>query len=386
MRTLKGQNITRDENVALFPDGQIVDDTATQDGTPVVRKLYGDIVTNIYKILRDAGVTPNELEDSENSGYQLLKALKLFHNELNDLSQTISVSQDSMSIQIDLSNLPDNYVFIGKVDEAVKSNFNYSLDGLNNSSKVLISQSNIKASSTVLLIIKNGISEIVSINSQSESFLNVGFGTPISFNDSSEIHYYEQGNVFNDFPKNIEVQNIINVFENNLDNVLTQVIIFKGRLICMTFNQTDFKYKLYSINLSNTTQVEQKLLESSTLVDNQPYLYCNGEYLIITNSNNSGINTSLNDYDLVLIDFDEANVTASIFGQEVLENRFEKTTNVFATQSSIYTFLNGNLYKYDFDNVVRVFLGNFKTIDGVVFHHNGSNYYSNGNTATQWQY
>ena len=49
MRTIRDLPIVQDGNNTLFPDGQIKNETATDPGTPVVREIYGDVITNIYE-------------------------------------------------------------------------------------------------------------------------------------------------------------------------------------------------------------------------------------------------------------------------------------------------------------------------------------------------
>ena len=51
MRVLKNLNVPQDEDAAKFPDGQIQNQTATVAGTPVVREVYGDILTNRLSII-----------------------------------------------------------------------------------------------------------------------------------------------------------------------------------------------------------------------------------------------------------------------------------------------------------------------------------------------
>ena len=76
MRTIKQLPIPQDTNLAKFPQGTILNETDTAQGTPVVREIYGDILTNIYKILSLTGITPDGTEDSETTQYQIVNALK----------------------------------------------------------------------------------------------------------------------------------------------------------------------------------------------------------------------------------------------------------------------------------------------------------------------
>ena len=119
MRTIKTTGFPQDTNLNKFPDGQINNETDTQEGTPVVREIYGDVLTNIYKLMRDSGVTANGNEDSETDGYQLLEAFKKFSNELNDIRQLATVQGTNINLNFNIDFLPDNYVFIGLISENV---------------------------------------------------------------------------------------------------------------------------------------------------------------------------------------------------------------------------------------------------------------------------
>ena len=58
-----------------FPFGRILDDTGIGDGTPVDEAVYGDIHQFFAKMLKEAGITPNGLADSETDGFQLFQSL-----------------------------------------------------------------------------------------------------------------------------------------------------------------------------------------------------------------------------------------------------------------------------------------------------------------------
>ena len=47
MRTLKQLGFIHDVNYTLFPQGAILNETDNNDGTPVVREVYGDILSNV---------------------------------------------------------------------------------------------------------------------------------------------------------------------------------------------------------------------------------------------------------------------------------------------------------------------------------------------------
>lgn len=61
---------------ADFPFGRIKDKVGSNPGTPVNEVVYGDIHQFFEKLMAEAGVTANELPESEYSGFQLFHALQ----------------------------------------------------------------------------------------------------------------------------------------------------------------------------------------------------------------------------------------------------------------------------------------------------------------------
>ena len=55
MKNLTHLDVPKDIQ-AKFPFGTIQNETPTQEGTPVYRELYGDILTNIWKIIELSGI------------------------------------------------------------------------------------------------------------------------------------------------------------------------------------------------------------------------------------------------------------------------------------------------------------------------------------------
>lgn len=60
---------------ADFPDGKIITRTGATTGTKLTAELHQDIVQLFDKLVRDAGITKNDLFDNVTNGYQLLDAL-----------------------------------------------------------------------------------------------------------------------------------------------------------------------------------------------------------------------------------------------------------------------------------------------------------------------
>ena len=49
MRAIKQLAIPQNTDLVKFPNGTILNETDTEQGTPVIEEIYGDVLTNIYK-------------------------------------------------------------------------------------------------------------------------------------------------------------------------------------------------------------------------------------------------------------------------------------------------------------------------------------------------
>ncbi len=70
MRTIKQLSVPQNTAINL-PDGGIKNETDTEDGTPVVEEIYGDILSNNYKLLEEVGIDPTGTQDNEDTQYQI---------------------------------------------------------------------------------------------------------------------------------------------------------------------------------------------------------------------------------------------------------------------------------------------------------------------------
>lgn len=392
MKTIKEQAIPQDGNDLKFPDGQIRDKTETQSGTPVVRAIYGDILTNIYAILRDAGIQPNQIEDSEQDGYQLLDALKVFANELNDVEQLLTVSGNEITTTFNLDNLPSNYIFFGKLNESISLDETYTLESVGGESYPITIISDIEASSVVMVVLNALGTKMFNLTSlfaqASEEVVNTPFGTPLGFNELKKVLYLSSGYILSDLPESFDVQNSIRVYESDGNINVIDAIVHKKKLICLTYNDMTFEYKIFCFNASDmNTVVGEVPFQVSNITNNQPYMYCDGDYVYFTNSTGD-INTSANDYDIAKYIFSDTPLLLSYVSSFSIENTFEKTTNVFFDKSlnCLYTFVSGQLEKFDIAATTKTSVGYFNTIDGAVFKLNNNTYYTNGGVATKWMY
>lgn len=386
MRTIKQTGLTQDTNITKFPDGQIQNKTDSLPGTPVVREIYGDILTNIYAILRDAGIDPNGIEDSSTASYQLLDALKVFANDLNDINKIITVSSSSISVNLNIDNLPSGYVFFGKITDALNSGVVYDFTGTGVNTLPVQSTSSISASSYVIAIIEDSGLKIIDISSSVYSDIHVPFGAPLSFNDTNTPIYLINGRIItNDF-NNYNTQSIIRTSESNVNINIIDAVAIKGCLICLGFDTVLESYNCYLFELSDlNSYIGSVSISSAAGMDKRPYMFTDGTNIYFTNSSGSNVGNSDNNYDLSKWLFNEVSETLSLVSTSSIDVNFQKTTNAFILNDNLYTFVSGNLYAYPLSGGTRQFIDYLNIINGIVFRLNGNTYYSNGEFGMKWQ-
>lgn len=381
MRTIKGLPYAQDTDTTKFPYGQIQNETATQEGTPVVRQIYGDVLTNIYKIVRDSGLNFNQLEDSEENGYQLLDALKVFSNKLNDLEQVVTVSGNQLEVNFDINNLPDNYVFIGKNSDFISEGVNYELSGTGSRTLSITAQRNISASSLLLITLKASSITINVINQEeAQSSILTPFTGVISYNSSSKTYYISDGYLINNTPESVNIQQAIRLYESDASISVIDTVLHKNKFLVLAKPDSSNIYDFYVIDSGNLSVIENKLsYNQSGANDYLPYLYADKDFIYLTNSGNNS--SSNNIIDKISVDYTAG--TLSKVSQLTLESSFQKTSNAFWRNGNIYTFVNGNLNLYKSDGTIEfiLFLNN---INGQLFVQNEKVYFTSGEIATIW--
>ena len=334
MRTIRQLPIAQDNDIVKFPDGQIQNETDTVQGTPVIREVYGDVLTNIYAIIRDAGLEPNGNEDSSTANYQLLEAFKKFANSTNDINQLITVDQTDLTVGFDVDSMPNNYVFTGILSDSLTSGENYTING----SFTLTPNSNIASSAFVMVVLNTSGCKIYDISGVSaNSDVHIPFEYPVSYNSTDTVYYFNNGRTLTDYPKAYNTESLIRTIASNSNIKAIDAIVFSD-----------------------------------------------GQFVYFSNSDVNGTNQSVNDYELNKYSFNDVTNTFSLVSSFSLDTNFEKTTNYFIKNDAIYTFVNGNLYQYPLNGGARVFIGYFNTVNGIVFSMNDNVYFSSGEFGSKW--
>lgn len=92
---------------SVYPDGQIKDDTGSDDGTPATVLTVGDMFQYFAKTMRDGGITPNNLPDNEYSGNQFFEAFNLLSKRYR------SVQEFTTNIFLNKTHLNSLLLYLG---------------------------------------------------------------------------------------------------------------------------------------------------------------------------------------------------------------------------------------------------------------------------------
>lgn len=386
MRNLTHLNVPKDTQ-AKFPFGTIQNETPTQEGTPVFRELYGDILNNIWKIIELSGINFTGDEDSNDTQYQLVDALRKFYNELNDVEQNISLNGSVWNVNLDLSKLPNKYVFIGNVSDDYVSGTPYQFKGTGATLISAISPTGFKATDEVIVVIDTAgvrIYSIASITATVASNINV-LAPPLTFNDSDIINYLSDGRLFTNEPKTYNIQESIQTVEQNVNLFISDAVIYSGKLVCLVFDSTAVSYRVFTFpltDLSSPVEVVYSGFAVSPGTDRQVYMYCDGTALFFTNN----FNNSANDYDVMKISLTANTNTLTLVSTIPLNAaNFKKTTNTVINNNKLYHFVGSELKSHDLNALtVATVFDNYTLYSGNLFKFKGEVYFNSNGVTAPW--
>jgi len=379
MKVLGSLPIAKDTD-AKYPFGSnIQNETDTVDGTPVVREIYGDVLMNLYKLLGLTGITPTGTEDNNDTQFQLIEALKKLPNQINDINHVLTLSGTVWSLPLDLAYLPNKFVCCAQVTDNYNSleTYTFKVSGV---LELPFSSLGFNASEEVIIIIDTAGVKAYSLNKLIEVSDTVftPLGSPIAFNDTNVMYYKENGYLMSDLPSADEIQQLIRVFEGDGTLILNDVFFHNNIFICVVFKPGDDGYLIFDVSADFSTITLNVTLASG--VDYLPYFYLdiNG-VLFVTNSGND----SVDDFS---IDKYVRNISGNFapISTTPIDATFVKTTNAVIENGFLYTFVAGQLNKFNLTTGIKTEIMFLPSVNGQLFRFNGEVYFTTGEVAKKW--
>lgn len=384
MRTIKQLAIPQNSD-PKFPQSTILNETDTNDGTPVVEEIYGDVLTNIYKLLEKTGITPTGTQDSDDTQYQILKALQNLPNELNDIEQILTLTGTVWSIPLPIELLPNKYFFVARASDAYASGGVYTFKG-SGATSYPFSSSGFKASDEVLIILdQSGVRaySLAFLDSISDEIFTV-MGLPIAFNDSNKMYYQSDGNLVSDTPSINYLENIIRVDVSDGTVLINDMLISNGHVICFCLIPSTNTYFFRHFALTDLSVSLALALVGTSFANTSnfaPYVYAKQGTIYVTNS----MNSSANDYSITKLIYNSATSQLTFSSNLNLDVTFSKTSNSVIKNDLLYTLVTGVLSSYSLTVGTKTVLGDYGSINGNLFGFNGKTYFSSGEVAKAWQ-
>lgn len=382
MKTIQQISSIPKEVSANHPYGAILNETETDDGTPVIREIYNDQLVNDYKLLEEVGITPTGNEDNETNGYQILQALKILPNELNDVERILGLSATTWSVDFNLDFLPNKYFFVARASENYVAGTSYSFKGTT-ATEYGFSSSGFKSGDELLVIIDQSEVRAYSLSFLSNAATEVFtvMGTPLAFNDTNKIWYQESGQLLSDVPSVDNLESIIRVDLSDGTVLLNDIFVLNGYVLCFCLIPATNTYFFRQFILSDLTVSAPVALSGtsfSNVSDFAPYVYAEQGIVYVTNS----MNTTANDYSISKLNFTPGTLT--FVSTTSMDVSFVKTTNAVIKSGLLYTMISGVLESYNLSSGVKASLGTYSGTAGQLFGFNDQVYFTAGQVAKKW--
>ena len=386
MRTLRGINLVHDNNYVLNPEGAIQNETDSLEGTPVVEEVYNDILMNVYAILRDRKIPFNQQKDNEQNGYQLLNALRLLTNELNDTEKILNNNGSTWNIDLNFALVPNKYFVFARAAE----NYSTSIQFIKGSGPQQYSFQSVpfKTGDEMLIILDQGVVRAYNLSASASASNGNSlalFGSPLRYSENSENLWYERSGVlYNNSPKSYDLEEKIRTLTGENLTVL-EIFMTQGRPICFTFDEARNEYRFFyfeSAPFAVPIELlgEGLILNQNNTSDRNVHIYFDGLKLYISNNGN----TDNNDKKLAAfsINFQTNRLVYSTTYN--MESFFYKTTNSIVVGGGIVNFANNVLTYFPFSGAVRSSI-NENNLFGFIFKIANDIYFSNINNAAKWE-
>lgn len=386
MRVIKQIAVPQNPDNINFPNGGILNETETEQGTPVVEEIYGDVLSNIYKILSLTNEVADGNQDKESTQYQLVNALKKWSNDLNDKEQVLSLAVDVWSVPFNLSILPDKYVFIAVAAEDYNPLIPYTFKGVEAApSYSFSSTTGFSALDELLIVIDAAGVKAINLTQviASAGAVTTSFGIPLAFNDTNVMTYEIEGKHVIDKPDAVDLRIQIRALSTDPLAEIYDMVILKGFVLCFVYLPGTVTYKFYQFDINDLNTAIYVPVSGIVIPvgsDNAPYMYTNGDKIYMTNA----AGTTANDQDISELVYNPATPQITFSSTISINAAFQKTSNVIIKAGELFTLINSVLTKYNLASGVQTIINDFKAISGNIFQFNNFVYYTNGEIANKW--
>ena len=381
MKTLAQQTFVKEVSAA-HPFGAIINETDTNDGTPVVREVYNDHLVNHYKLLEKVGMTANGQEDSETNGYQIIEALEKLPNKLNDIEQILTKTGSVWSINLPIELLPNKYFFFAKATDLYQPGASYTFKGTG-PTVYPFSSNGFKASDELLLILDTtGVKaySLSVLDAVSEEIITP-MGLPLAFNDSDKMYYQTDGNLISDTPSVNYLEQIIRVNVSNGTVILNDIFVMNGYALCFCLIPASNTYFFRQFALSDlSVSVAVTGITFGNTTNHSPYVYAKQGVVYVTN----GANGTANDYAVNKYNYTGSTASMASVSSVNLDVSFVKTSNAVVVGDNLFTLVSGIFTKFSLNTGIKTDLGNYGGISGNIFGFNGKTYFGSGEVAKRW--
>jgi hypothetical protein len=386
MRTIKNLAIPQNAD-PRFPFSTILNETEVSDGTPVIEEVYGDILTNVYKILQVAGIVPTGTQDSDITQYQILEAIQKLPNVINDIEHSLLLTDTVWSVPLKLQPLPNKFVFFARASAAFNPAVDYTFIGNDSPtiSYAISCPSGFSSGDELMVVIDQSAVRVYPLSASSssvaspDSLISIALGSPLQYNNSQTVYTFENGNLYSNSPTVATIESTLKTFTSDLSLMVLQVFVVRGRLLCFCTNSSE-NYRFYQFELSDLTSPVLVGYEIPDGTNYMPYCYTDGTSIFISNNGND----TSDDFILRKLNYFPTVPEMSNNSTITLENTFVKTTNGVMKPNALITLINGYLTSFSLVDESKTLLGVYDKAIGNLFYFKTSYYFGSGDIASKW--
>ena len=353
MRTIKNLPVPKEQDLVKFPNSTILNETDTNDGTPVVREIYGDFITNIYAFLVDRGIIPNEIEDNEVNGYQFLDALKLNVNKLNDVRRVLEkVSKNVYRIDIDFNIISDRYpIFVKSPENILLIEYFNKIIYLEDSKgvrKIINFNKQVFSGDELLFIISDEVTAVNLIHNdlyEDKVELNIQ-GVPLSYSTSNLNDYMSDNTLIYNDGSSIDLSQFLDV-----NIIVRDIVLLNDFYFIFCIDSSNDKLHLYKYKRGDNN-VEEILIQGINDNNQTPGLRTSSTQMYVFKNNiafsHKGGNV-FNPYIISMFNYGGSNLLKHV-SDITLDNSFSGSSSYFMENDFIIMAdtLSQDLYKYNF--------------------------------------